>query len=142
MTYKTRDDAWRNYYRSRITPPAGVWRRQRRRSLRPRGANLPEYSLPRELISVVIIVNPRARPSLGAIVVSEFSGVAAALNGMKVSGANVCAIVVARSGDDGDDLPAFSPSPERITANSEVTYLSGKVTRYLLSFVFANNQAT
>lgn len=59
------DGAWHNYYRSRITPPAGV-----RRSLRSRGANLPEYSLPRELISVVIIISPR--PRLGAIA-SEFS---------------------------------------------------------------------
>lgn len=59
------DGAWHNYYRSRITPPAGV-----RRSLRSRGANLPEYSLPRELISVVIIISLRLRLS---VIASEFS---------------------------------------------------------------------
>lgn len=55
------DGAWHNYYRSRITPPAGA-----RRSLRSRGANLSEYSLPRELISVVIIISPtwRHRPGI------------------------------------------------------------------------------
>lgn len=58
------DGAQHNYYRSRITLPAGT------RSLRSRGANLPEYSLPRELISVVIIISPH--PRLGAIA-SKFS---------------------------------------------------------------------
>lgn len=73
--------------------------REPRRSLRPRGANLPEYSLPRELISVVIIVSPR--PRLGAIA-SEFSEVT--MGSVEVSGAQMFARP--STGDDG--LPAFS----------------------------------
>jgi len=78
------DGAWHNYYRSRITAPAGA-----RRS---RGANLPEYSLPRELISVVIIISAaRSRDALsrrrGARSL-EFSGLP---RRGKLSDANVCA---------------------------------------------------